>query len=174
MLILRHGFDAMTVDKVAALAGVGKATVYRRWSRKEDLAVAAMDLLFADQMPPVDTGSLYGDLSASYAALLAFVGTDSGADYLRTALREALREPRIAAVYRNATHRATMRVREMFERARERGEVRPDADLTHAAQFVCGLITIRAVVGKPMPAESEVGDLVDVVLRGVASPDLPA
>ena len=40
-LILVRGFDSMTVDEVASTAGVGKATVYRRWARKEDLAVAA-------------------------------------------------------------------------------------------------------------------------------------
>src|SRR4051794_6325180 len=40
-LILMRGFESMTVDEVASNAGVGKATVYRRWSRKEDLAVAA-------------------------------------------------------------------------------------------------------------------------------------
>ena len=51
-LILLRGFDSMTVDEVAARAGVGKATVYRRWAAKEDLAVAAMEQLYRDEMPP--------------------------------------------------------------------------------------------------------------------------
>ena len=63
-LILLRGFDSMTVDEVASTAGVGKATVYRRWSRKEDLAVAAMERLYRDEMPPPDTGSIRGDLQA--------------------------------------------------------------------------------------------------------------
>ena len=50
-LILLRGFDSMTVDEVATNAGVGKATVYRRWARKEDLAVAAMEQLYRDEMP---------------------------------------------------------------------------------------------------------------------------
>ena len=37
-LILRRGFDNMTVDEVASTAGVGKATVYRRWARKEEVS----------------------------------------------------------------------------------------------------------------------------------------
>ena len=50
-LILMRGFESMTVDEVASNAGVGKATVYRRWSRKEDLAVAAMEQLYRDEVP---------------------------------------------------------------------------------------------------------------------------
>ena len=61
-LILLRGFDSMTVDEVATNAGVGKATVYRRWARKEDLAVAAMEQLYRDEMPSPDTGSIRGDL----------------------------------------------------------------------------------------------------------------
>ncbi len=61
-LILLRGYESMTVDEVASSAGVGKATVYRRWSRKEDLAVAAMEQLYRDEMPPPDTGSIRGDL----------------------------------------------------------------------------------------------------------------
>ena len=43
----QRGFDRTTVDDVAARAGVGKATVYRRWPSKEDLAVAAMETLYS-------------------------------------------------------------------------------------------------------------------------------
>ena len=45
-LMLQRGFDRTTVDDVASRAGVGKATVYRRWPSKEDLAVAAMETLY--------------------------------------------------------------------------------------------------------------------------------
>src|SRR6187551_908193 len=67
-LILMRGFESMTVDEVASSAGVGKATVYRRWSRKEDLAVAAMEQLYRDEVPTADTGSIRGDLRAMFAS----------------------------------------------------------------------------------------------------------
>src|SRR3954465_7425678 len=82
-LMLERGFDKTTVDDVAALAGVGKATVYRRWTSKEDLAVAAMESLYSVEMPEPDTGSIAGDLAASYRSVLAFVNSPQGAAFLR-------------------------------------------------------------------------------------------
>ena len=99
-LILLRGYESMTVDEVASSAGVGKATVYRRWSRKEDLAVAAMEQLYRDEMPPPDTGSIRGDLLAMYASVLSFVNSPAGTDYVRTTVKESMRDDRIATLYR--------------------------------------------------------------------------
>ena len=105
-LILMHGFDSMTVDEVASTAGVGKATVYRRWARKEDLAVAAMERLYRDEMPAPDTGSIRGDLHALYYSVIAFVNSPAGIDYVRTTIKESMRDDRIANLYREASQRA--------------------------------------------------------------------
>ena len=96
----------MTVDEVASNAGVGKATVYRRWSRKEDLAVAAMEQLYRDEMPPPDTGSIRGDVIAMFGSVLAFVNSPAGTDYVRTTIKESMRDERIATLYREASQRA--------------------------------------------------------------------
>ena len=74
-LLLQRGFDRTTVDDVAARAGVGKATVYRRWPSKEDLAVAAMETLYNVEMPEPDTGDIRRDLTEAYRSVLAFVNT---------------------------------------------------------------------------------------------------
>lgn len=159
----------MTVDEVAASAGVGKATVYRRWARKEDLAVAAMEQLYRDELPPPDTGSLRGDLQVAFATLLAFVNSPAGADYLRTTVRESMRDPRIAALYRAAGDHALAVRQQIVERAVARGEVRPGAHVQAALEFLGGLLTARAVAGKPMPAVEEAEALVELVLHGIAS-----
>src|SRR6478735_9683731 len=93
-LMLQRGFDRTTVDDVAAKAGVGKATVYRRWPSKEDLAVAAMETLYTAEMPEPDTGSIRDDLTASYRAALEFVNTPAGAAYIRTSIAESVRDDR--------------------------------------------------------------------------------
>ena len=123
-LILAHGFDNMTVDDVAARAHVGKATVYRRWAKKEDLAVAAMGQLYDAQMPTPDTGSIEGDLREAFAKVLAFANSEQGSAYIRTCIAESVRDPRIAALYRAANDRAEDSARMMFQRAIARGEVR--------------------------------------------------
>src|SRR3954449_8248002 len=99
-LMLERGFDRTTVDDVAARAGVGKATVYRRWPSKEDLAVAAMETLYTAEFPEADTGSIETDLTESYRSVLAFVNTPEGAAFLRTSIAESVRDERIAELYR--------------------------------------------------------------------------
>jgi AcrR family transcriptional regulator len=168
-LILLRGFESMTVDEVASNAGVGKATVYRRWSRKEDLAVAAMEQLYRDEMPPPDTGSIRGDLLASYASVLAFVNSPTGNDYVRTTIKESMRDGRIAALYRDAGLRAQQGTVLVLERAIARGEVRADLHLDAAVEFLASLVTMRAVAGQAMPAADELDALVDFVLQGISA-----
>lgn len=168
-LILLRGYESMTVDEVASNAGVGKATVYRRWARKEDLAVAAMEQLYRDELPPPDTGSLRGDIRAAFASLLAFVNSPAGADYVRTTIKESMRDPRIAALYRAAGERSEAGAQAMLERAVVRGEIRAGAHLPAAMEFLTALVTARAVSGKPMPDLEELDALVEFVLHGIAS-----
>lgn len=168
-LLLERGFEKTTVDEVAARAGVGKATVYRRWRSKDDLAVAAMESLFASEMPEPDTGSIREDLTESYRRALEFVNSPLGARFVRMSVSESIRDQRIAALYRSSVERREGQSRRTFERAVERGEVRGDVDIDAAVQWLGGMITARAVVGRPFPRVSDVDDLVDFTLRGVRS-----
>src|SRR5689334_5908035 len=60
-LIREVGYDALTMDAIATRAGVGKATVYRRWSTKETLAAEAVERIMR-AIPVPDTGTVEGDL----------------------------------------------------------------------------------------------------------------
>jgi len=168
-LILVRGFDSMTVDEVASTAGVGKATVYRRWARKEDLAVAAMEQLYRDEMPPPDTGSIRGDLRAMFTSVLNFVNSPTGIDYIRTTIKESLRDERIAALYREANERAEHNAVPVFERAISRGEVRTDTPVAAAVQVLGALVVMRAITGQEMPRVDEVDQMVDFVLNGIST-----
>lgn len=165
-LMLQRGFDRTTVDEVAARAHVGKATVYRRWPSKEDLAVAAMETLYAAEMPEPSTGSIRGDLTASYRSVLEFVNTPQGEAFVRTSIVESVRDDRIAALYRASTERREAYHRVTFEQAIERGEVRADLDLDIAVQWLGGLLAARAITRRPMPSVDDVDALVEFTLRG--------
>ncbi|MDX6299249.1 MAG: hypothetical protein QOF53_463 [Nocardioidaceae bacterium] len=166
-LMLQRGFDGTTMDDVAARAGVGKATVYRRWPSKDDLAVAAMETLYSAELPEPDTGSIVTDLTESYRSVLAFVNTPAGEAFLRTSIAESVRDERIAALYRASSERREDQTRDTFRRAIERGEVRPDVDVDAAVQWLGGMLATRAITHRPMPAAEEVGALVEFTLRGV-------
>lgn len=166
-LLLKNGFDKTTVDEVAARAGVGKATVYRRWASKEDLAVAAMESLYEAELPAPDTGSIVQDLTESYRSVLAFVNSPEGQGFLRVSIAESVRDERIATLYRQSMLRREGQARDSFRRAITRGEVRPDADIESAVEWLGGAITVRAVQGRPLPTVEDVPRLVDFTLRGV-------
>jgi AcrR family transcriptional regulator len=167
-LILLRGFDNMTVDEVATNAGVGKATVYRRWARKEDLAVAAMEQLYRDEMPPPDTGTIRGDLRVMYQSVLTFARSATGIDYLRTSIKESMRDERIATLYREANRRAEQTAVAVFERAIARGEVRPDVPMGVLVQLLGGVVAMRAIHEQEMPRLEDVDTLVDLMLVGIS------
>jgi AcrR family transcriptional regulator len=170
-LLRMRGFERMTVDDVAAEAGVGKATVYRRWPSKDDLAVAAMERLYTVEIPDVDTGSLRGDVTESYRSVLMFVGTPEGAAYLKMSITESVRDERIAALYRRATERAEESARRMYLRAMDRGEIRKDVDLDAVVQWLGGLLAVRAITNRPFPSIDDLPELVEMTLRGIVVQD---
>jgi AcrR family transcriptional regulator len=168
-LILTRGFDNMTVDEVAAKARAGKATVYRRWAGKEDLAFAALEQLYTTQLPIPDTGTLRGDLLAATRQALEFAGSETGRAYVRMTVGESLRDRRVGALYTSAFEGQEKAVRQLFQRGIDRGELRPDFRMDVAANWLAGLMILYAIIERPMPSPDEAEELVDFVLEGIGA-----
>jgi AcrR family transcriptional regulator len=167
-LLLERGFDGMTVDDVAEAAGVGKATIYRRWASKELLASDAMAQLFDLEIPDADTGSIAGDLRQVYSYALSFVNSERGLALIRLAVSEANRDDRSAAIYRDFLGRRIEQTRDALDRARDRGEpIRATADPVLMVQWLAGVFIIRALTGEPMPLPEDADRLVDITLRAI-------
>jgi AcrR family transcriptional regulator len=170
-LLLERGFDGMTVDDVAEAAGVGKATIYRRWASKELLANDALAELFDLEIPDADTGSITGDLRQVYRVGLAFANSDQGRAMIRLAVSEANRDERSAAVYRDLLDRRVELTRAALERARSRGEpIRDDADPTLMVEWMAGVFVVRALTGQPMPPTEDADRLAELTLRSILKP----
>jgi len=170
-LILKRGYDNMTVDEVAATAKAGKATVYRRWAGKEDLAFAALEQLYSQEFPIPDTGSVSGDLRAAYRQGVEFANSESGRAYLRMSISESLRDERIAALYVGAHTAQEQAARAIFDRGIARGELRADFRVDLAVSTFGGLLTLNAVVGGTVPGVGDVEDLIDLMMNGIAARD---
>ena len=168
-LILTRGFDNMTVDEVAARAKAGKATVYRRWAGKEDLAFAALEQLYSTQLPIPDTGSLHGDLLEATRQALEFAGTDTGRAYMRMTVGESLRDRRIGALYTSAFEGQEAAARQLFERGIARGELRPDFRMDFAVNWFAGLMILYAIIERPVPSPDEAEDFVTFMLEGIGA-----
>lgn len=167
-LLLERGFEGMTVDDVAEAAGVGKATIYRRWASKELLANDAMADLFDLEIPDADTGSIAGDLRQIYRVALTFANSEYGRAMIRLAVSEANRDERSAAIYRGVLERRIELTRQALERARARGEpIKSTADPVLMVEWMAGVFVIRALTGQPMPPPEDADRLADITLRAV-------
>ncbi len=122
-LLADVGYGALTMDAVASEAGVGKATIYRRWRTKQDLVVDTISELNRAQATPPDTGSLEGDIRAMLQSLLAIVSGPAGAATM-SLLSTVPHEPALARAFRQGP---LVEWRKAFDtvwaRAQERGEV---------------------------------------------------
>lgn len=168
-LILQRGFDKVTVDDVAALARAGKATVYRRWSSKEDLAVAALEQLYHQELPVPDTGSVREDLAVYYKHVLEFANSESGSGYIRMMMTESLRDPRIAQLYRTANKSRDDLVEGILRRGIERGELRADVRLQFAVHWLSGLLTEAVMSGREMPGPDDVEAMMEFLFTGIGA-----
>ena len=166
-LILTRGFDNMTVDEVAAMAKAGKATVYRRWAGKEDLAFAALEQLYTTQLPIPDTGNVREDLLVATRLALEFAGSETGRSYMRMTCAESLRDSRIGALYTSAFEAQEEAARVMLRRGIERGELRPDFRMDLAVDWFAGTMILYAIIDREVPSPDEAEELVEFMLQGI-------
>ena len=166
-LILTRGFDNMTVDEVAAMAKAGKATVYRRWAGKEDLAFAALEQLYTTQLPIPDTGNVRDDLVLATRLALEFAGSETGRSYMRMTCAESLRDSRIGALYTAAFEAQEEAARTMLRRGIDRGELRPDFRMDLAVDWFAGLMILYAIIDRAIPSPDEAEELVEFMLQGI-------
>lgn len=165
-LLLERGFEGMTVDDVAEAAGVGKATIYRRWTSKEELANDAIAQLFDVEIPDPDTGSIAGDLRQVYADALTFVSSKEGVALVRLAITEMIRHEQFTQLYRSLLERRVAQTADALERARNRGErIGPGADPVLMVQWLAGVLILRALTGESMPDPKDADHLVAMTLR---------
>src|SRR5215469_10796145 len=87
-LLAERGLAGMSIEEVASRAGVGKTTVYRRWTSRGTLALDAFLADFQAQQPLPDTGTLHDDLLAALRAWMRSVTRSSGAAMLVGLLAE--------------------------------------------------------------------------------------
>ena len=162
-VLAESGYAGLTMDAVAAAAGVGKATIYRRWRTKSDLVADAVAELSQASIDPPDTGSLEGDLRVLLRWLVGAVNGPLGAATL--SLLSALpHEPGLREAFCDGplvVWRSTFR--DVWQRAEARGEVRQPG--TAVASTASAPILQRWLFsGQPVSDDFADEVLADVVL----------
>lgn len=148
-LLAKSGYVRMSMDAIAAEAGVTKPTIYRRFPRKIDVALAAI-LAFCDKDPPTYVGEMRADLVAEMQGLRRALGRPNGMSMLGTMLAEEHETPELLASFREyLVWPRRKAVREILERGRARGELVEGADLELAANMLIGAYYAQYLSGKP-------------------------
>ncbi|MEE4149813.1 TetR/AcrR family transcriptional regulator [Pseudomonas viridiflava] len=156
-VLAESGYDGMTMDMVAARAKAGKATVYRRWSSKAELILEAVTHLKKsqvdlDRLP--DTGTLRGDLLALFKPQ-SVEEADLKMRVMAGLASVLLQNPQLGEAGDAAIVQPWAVVnRLLMQRALERGEISPKADINALSQVLPSMAAYRALIQrKPFDLE---------------------
>ncbi len=168
-VLLEEGFRGLSVEAVRQRAGVGKATIYRRFPDKDALVRAAIETLHRGFEEPPDTGSFVGDLELIWQQ--GYAADPRVTSFAPRLLAEAANDPEMHAIFRSALiepRRAY--VGEVLRRAIERGELRDDIDLDVMIDLVAGPYIYRLLIdgGDPTVSIERGTAPLRVVLEGLA------
>jgi AcrR family transcriptional regulator len=156
-LLAQDGYRALTMEAVRERAGVGKATLYRRYGSKDELVRAAITHLNYDLPLPDDTGSLEGDFAATAASALAGAEAVGGLSIMPRLLAEVVDDPDLHRIFSARLVEPRRKImRELVRRAQLRGEVRADLDVDLAVDLMVGPMIYRVIISGGDPAK--IGD----------------
>ena len=159
------GLEALTMEGVAARAGVGKSTLYRRYPNKLDLVVSAVRCYTAVGAPPPDTGSTRGDVEAIVDDLVAIVTETPMGRMLPILVAARTRAPELDLAYSEVVADKRARSAAVVRRGIERGDFRSDVDVDVVVDGLASPIFYRFLVtGAPLDRAFRAG-VVDTTFR---------
>jgi AcrR family transcriptional regulator len=168
-ILAERGFGGMTMEEVASRAGVGKTTIYRRWSSRGTLALDAFLAEFRRQQPPTDTGTLRGDLLAALRAWIRSVTRTSAGPILAGLIAEAQQDPELAVAWRErVVERLRVQHRTILDRAVARGDIAAETDYEVVLDLLFGAAYHRLLHGHQPLTDKFAREVVDVIVAGIA------
>lgn len=163
-----RGFAGLSVDAVAARAGVSKATIYRRYPSKSEMVIAAAYVVADELAPKPDVGSLRGDLLAACTKLGRLMNHDVLGRTMRQIVADAPHHPDLAAMHESFVKDRRQRTFAALQRGIDRGEIRPGIDFEAAVDLLVGPLFYRHMVSRMPVDDAYVEGIVDAFLRAYA------
>jgi AcrR family transcriptional regulator len=141
------GEGGLTIEAIAAEAGVGRQTIYRWWPSKGAVLADALIRYAQAVVPERNTGSFAGDLAAFLTDSFAGLADRGYADRLRQIVAAAQQDEHVARVLADFTAVRRAALRALLERGRDAGELAKDADLDMLVDMAYGVLYYRLLVG---------------------------
>ncbi len=145
-LFAEVGFEGFTVESVATRAGVGKATIYRRYANKEELVIAAARSLSVVVAPAPDTGTFAGDLRESARGLVHLLTDTIAGTAVRQLVAELDRNEELRVAHGEFLTGRRAQMAAAVGRGVARGELPARTDPELVADLVAGPIFYRHLV----------------------------
>ena len=165
-----RGYANITIEGVAAEAGVGKTTIYRRWPTKASLYMDLYAELAAKIVPPADTGDVVTDLALLVRGAFKLYRETAAGLALGGILAEAQSNAEVSRIVRNEFVPSRTRITlTILERALKRGDIRKDVDLGRASEIVSGAVWFYVLAGKGILRDKDATRLVTMLVEGIRS-----
>jgi AcrR family transcriptional regulator len=170
-LLVERGYAGVTIEGIAARAGVAKQTIYRWWPSKFEILMDTFIEDAASALEPPDTGTVSGDLRQHLRQLAGFLTDAPAGRVLLALIGQAQHDADVAAVFRRRfLDERRARDRTILERGVASGDIRADVDLDLAIDAIYGPVYYRALLtGLPID-DRFVDGLVDQALPALAPP----
>jgi AcrR family transcriptional regulator len=167
-LLAEVGYTALTIEGVAARAGVGKATVYRWWPSKGALVIEAMSAALA--MPTFsETGDLRQDLLTVGNDIVETLAHSPAGAVIPALAADLMRDPDMAEQFRDQVIRPRRSaVTQILRRAADRGELPSDVDIDLLLDVYAGAVFYRVLVSGEQVTDLLAEQLVGLLLDGKA------
>jgi AcrR family transcriptional regulator len=167
-LFAEYGPDALCIEQVAAKAGVGKATIYRRWPGKEEMLVDALAAI-GTRLPEPQGRSVRADLIALLSAICREAADPRRARLFALLQGEGKRYPRLMTRYLATVVQPQRElVRSVLRRGVATGELREDTDI-EAASFLLDGAVLQSMYGPARTDARYARRVVEELLRGLAA-----
>jgi AcrR family transcriptional regulator len=169
-LLAERGYTATSIETIARRAGVGKATIYRRWRSKEELVVELLSHVAAGVEPVPDLDDTRAELLRLVSeAIDQLMSTPTGG-IIQGLASELSRNPTLSRLVRERV--ISLRrgeVGAVLERGIARGELRADTDAEIAHELLIGPAYYHLLLGGKKLDAQFAGRIVDAFLRGAAA-----
>lgn len=166
-LLLEMGFGAVTVEKIAELAQVSKATIYKWWPNKAAVVIDGYLFAASARLPIPDSGSVKEDLVIHAGNLAMFLSSREG-KVITELIGQGQFDPGLAEAYRSRFFGPRRQEAwQLLERGVARGELKQELDIWSSIDLIYGPIFYRLLLtGDELTVES-VRSLVLLALEGI-------
>lgn len=167
-LLSKRGYADITIEGIAAEAGVGKTTIYRWWSTKASIYIDLYAELAAKITPPADTGDFATDLSLLIRGAFKLYRETAAGLALAGIVAEAQSNATVSRIVRNefAPSRRHI-ILAILERGAKRGDIPPDVDLELVSEIIAGAVWYNVLVGTGDLTDKHASRLIDRIVRGI-------